>query len=75
MPNPAYGQTVLSFEDVQSKELSLTITDLRGGLVLSETLNSSQATYPINCDWAPGVYIVNLYDDEKLIAVEKLVVR
>lgn len=75
LPNPTNGQTVLSFKDVQVKDLTLTITDLHGSLVTTEVLSDSRTNHYIECNWAPGIYIANLYSDGKVVAVEKLVVK
>jgi hypothetical protein len=70
-PNPAEDKFVISYKKENYKDINLEITDLKGSVVLkSKMIESSQTIEGIEA----GIYFINLYDLEGLVAVQKLVI-
>lgn len=59
-PNPTTGDAQVRMVGNHSGEATITVTDLEGRLVLSDTWNSLES-YAIDCDtWKSGLYLVQI---------------
>ncbi|HNE47382.1 MAG TPA: T9SS type A sorting domain-containing protein, partial [Chitinophagales bacterium] len=63
-PNPAADVFTISFESAGSELINLQVTNITGQTVLHQTIESApglnKIQYPIQTNWAPGVYQVSL---------------
>lgn len=75
VPNPVYDKAVLRYEMIGYTNLSLTITDLMGRAVYYKDLTDPQAALEIEMNWAPGIYIARLFNEHKLLAIEKISIQ
>ncbi len=63
-PNPSNGQFSISFNDFDFDKAKMTISNITGAVIYSESLNSvSSAVKNFNLDLNSGLYIVQVTDD------------
>ena len=63
-PNPSNGTFSIDFNDYAFDNASLTITNMLGAVVYTETLSAvSNATKNFNLDINSGVYVVKVADN------------
>ncbi|MFN8393728.1 MAG: TIGR03790 family protein [Bacteroidia bacterium] len=59
-PNPATGDAQVRMQGTHSGNATITVTDLQGRQVMSDTWNSMES-YSIDCDsWKSGLYLVQV---------------
>ncbi len=72
-PNPATYQVAIQAERLIENS-NIQVTDLNGKLVMSEKVARLE-TYHINCEnWANGIYIITLSDQDKNRSSLKLII-
>ena len=74
-PNPVYDKATLSYEMPGYNNLALTITDLMGRSVFYRTLSHTQNAFELEMHWPPGIYIARLFNDNELLAIEKISIQ
>ena len=74
-PNPANNNFTTVIQGTNSAHLTITIEDILGRIVYSTPVSSASAFSVKTADWLPGMYIINLADNGKLIGCEKLSVE
>lgn len=74
-PNPTSGNATLRCDLPGYEHLVLMVCDLAGRTVLTKQLSGAVQSYPLEMEWQPGLYIARLFSGEKLLAIEKIVVK
>lgn len=78
-PNPSTSVTRLNIDLAQSNEISITVNDLTGKVVISlapVNLNKGKNSIDINvADLRAGVYMININDNLQLIGSAKLIIN
>lgn len=73
-PNPAFDFFTVTLPWTKEKPMTLVVTDLKGNIVLEETILSKTQTFDLQSDIAPGVYVLTLSDNRQVLATEKIIV-
>ncbi len=64
-PNPVQNELHISLQDIEEENLELTIYDLSGKKIVSETIVNSQADYPVDFSNQPaGTYFLQLRSED-----------
>ncbi len=71
-PNPVYDHAMLSYDMIGYNNLSLAITDLMGRTVYNQALSNTQNVIELEMHWPTGIYIARLFNDNELLAIEKI---
>lgn len=75
IPNPAQESTIIPFEGVWSKDMTLQVVDLNGRVMLTREVMPGSSQVEVNTASLPaGVYFYQLTDGQSIGAPHKLVV-
>lgn len=75
-PNPAISQTNIVFDSELKDDYDVTIVDNLGNIVEVLTMESGSRALNINTqNYASGLYILYISNEEQVLAVEKLVIQ
>ena len=75
-PNPTSRSTIFSFNPIENKNTSISIFNTQGVIIESIKLSVNQTS----CNWdasnfPSGIYLAQLVENKKIVAVRKVVVR
>ena len=70
-PNPASGNFVIKYKNVDSEDIRVRIIDIKGSTVFASNLTEKEIEIK---DFITGIYFVNLYKSDAVVAVQKLVI-
>jgi hypothetical protein len=71
-PNPTTDLVNLKIEDYDSDYLSYALFDMRGRKISTDTLTQSESQIQMN-DLAPEVYLLNIFDKNKIVKTFKII--
>jgi hypothetical protein len=74
-PNPTNGNATLRYDLPGYEQLTLTVSDLAGRTVLTKELSGSAQSVSLEINWQPGVYVARIFSGDRILALEKLVVK
>jgi len=72
-PNPNSGRITLSGEN-ESEPLKVTVMDMTGKTIYSETILTANYTNTIDLPFEPGIYLVNIRDQQNRELNKKLII-
>ena len=73
-PNPSVDEMNLEFTTNYELPLSLTVTDVKGAIVASQSVTQGQYSFDVNT-WAAGTYYVNLNDGEAVNIIKPIIIN
>jgi PKD repeat protein len=76
-PNPASTQVTISADDFDLKNVTLSVTDLSGRVIVDQIIDTEEKEYQMNLDdysLSPGVYLIHLNNGTEQ-AVERLIIE
>lgn len=74
-PNPAKDHAICRFDFPGSTKLQMVITDFTGRNISTTELDNFASAFEIDCTWPPGIYLARMYNGNKLVGSEKLIIR
>ncbi len=74
-PNPTNGNATLRYDLPGYEQLMLTVSDLAGRTVLTRELSGSAQSISLETNWQPGIYVARIFGGDRLLGLEKLVVK
>ena len=74
-PNPANNQSTFFVDMPGYRNIKCTVIDLAGHVVSTRQLEGSTQSFVLETVWQPGIYFVRLTSNDKLLAIEKLVIH
>jgi hypothetical protein len=74
-PNPASGKFSVEFLEMQGEE-NIAVYNILGVMQYQSHLFPDQKRIEINSEnWSPGIYIVRVFGEDRLIGVEKVIIQ
>ena len=73
-PNPSADEMNLEFTTNYELPLSLTVTDVKGAVVASQSVTQGQYSFDVST-WAAGTYYVNLNDGEAVNIIKPIIIN
>lgn len=74
-PNPAApGKAMVTMTLPAGYDYRVTLTDLAGRVVINQPVSADRQSYPLIDDLNAGTYLVHLWQNQRPVAVEKLVI-
>ncbi|MBL7775673.1 MAG: T9SS type A sorting domain-containing protein, partial [Saprospiraceae bacterium] len=74
-PNPAApGEAIVTMTLPAGYSYRVTLTDLIGRVVINQPVSADRQSYPLTDELNTGTYFVHLWQQERPVAVEKLVI-
>lgn len=70
-PNPAKEEFVINYKKDNYNDINVKITDIKGNVVYNSGMNSDSISIK---SLSPGIYFVNLYDLNGIVAIQKIVI-
>jgi polyhydroxybutyrate depolymerase len=74
-PNPSSGNTTIDFSAVQQKISLLNIYSLTGNRMLSAAVTNQQQQYQLQNDFPAGIYLLELSNENGIVATDKIAVQ
>lgn len=74
-PNPGRGEVLLQAVSAHHRFDSIKVFDVHGRQVISEKLSKATQAYTISRLSEPGLYVVRLYQKDKIVGTKKLLVE
>ena len=72
-PNPSADEMNIEYTTSYELPLSLTVTDVKGAVVASQSVTQGQYSFNVNT-WAAGTYYVNLNDGEAVSIIKPIII-
>jgi hypothetical protein len=72
-PNPARGKTILRLNESTNLKQTVELSDINGKLIFSEEIGTGQEELVIEPEM-PGLYLVNIWEDNKVVFSERIVI-
>ena len=74
-PNPAApGEAIVTMTLPGGYDYRITLTDLTGRIVINQPVSADRQSYPLIDNLNAGTYLVHLWQNERPVIVEKLVI-
>ena len=73
-PNPSADEMNIEYTTSYELPLSLTITDVKGAVVASQSVTQGQYSFNVNT-WAVGTYYVNLNNGEAVKIIKPIIIN
>jgi len=73
-PNPSADEMNIEYTTSYELPLSLTVTDVKGAVVASQSVTQGQYSFNVNT-WAAGTYYVNLNDGEAVNIIKPIIIN
>jgi len=70
-PNPAKDKFVINYKKENYKDILIEITDIKGSVVFESMMTESTTSLEMI---EAGIYFVNLYDSDNIVAIQKLII-
>lgn len=74
-PNPAKETFSINYDFPGYSDLQVSISDLSGKTIYNSRLDQRANNETIPSNWNSGIYIIQLYTPEKILAVDKIVIE
>ena len=74
-PNPSDGFLHIQYDVRNAGYLEFTVSDLEGKVVLKTQLDPMQKMYTLAANLPAGLYVTNLFNNNNLLATQKVVVK
>ena len=73
-PNPSADEMNIEFTTNYELPLSLTVTDVKGAVIASQSVTQGQYSFDVNT-WAAGTYYVDLNNGEALNIIKPIIIN
>ena len=73
-PNPSADEMNIEYTTSYELPLSLTVTDVKGAVIASQSVTQGQYSFDVNT-WAAGTYYVNLNDGEAVNIIKPIIIN
>jgi hypothetical protein len=74
-PNPARGSFHIHYDFPGYSELQVSISDLSGKTIYNSRLDHRSNNETIPSNWNAGIYVIQLYTPEKILAIDKIFIE